>query len=328
MTTTELIERAGAVELEERIPARRPRRRRTPPTRPAWQEKPSPAVAVAKAVTLAFVVGVVLFPLWTIAITSLSTQEAINRAGGLVIVPTSLTFSAYEQILSGGVVTRAVGVTVFVTAVGTLLSVTVSVLAAWGLSRPSSLLHRPILFLLLITLFFSAGIIPTYLLISGLGLINSLWALILPTAVSAFNILIVRNFFMNIDQGIIDSARIDGAGEWRILSTIVLPMSKAVTAVVALFYGVGYFNAFFNAILFINDNDKWPLQLVLRAYVLQGQSFANNGVIDQAAADAAQPASLAIQMAVVVLAVVPILIVYPFVQRHFKTGILIGAIKG
>lgn len=297
-------------------------------TRPAWQEKPSIAVTVSKVVTLTVVMLAVLFPLWTILVTSFSTQSAINDAGGLVIIPSGLTAVAYQQILSGGVVTRAIGVTLFVTGVGTALSVSVSVLAAWGLSRPGSLLHRPILFLIIITMFFGAGIIPMYLLVSGLGLINSLWALILPTAVSAFNILIVRNFFQGIDRAIIDSARIDGAGEWRILTTIVAPMSKAVIVVVALFYGVGYFNAFFNAILYINDNDKWPLQLVLRAYVLQGQSFVNSGATDTVALDQAQPASLAIQMAVVVLAVVPILVIYPFVQRHFKNGILIGAVKG
>ncbi|MCW4459807.1 carbohydrate ABC transporter permease [Microbacterium sp. MPKO10] len=301
---------------------------REPIKRPIWQEKPSLAVTIGKFVTLIVVTGAVLFPLWTIVLTSLSTQEAINAAGGLVIIPNGLTISAYVQILSGGVVSRAVGVTMFITLAGTAISVIVSILAAWGLSRPGSLFHRTILFMIIITMFFSAGIIPMYLLVSGLGLINSLWALILPTAVSAFNILIVRNFFMSIDQGIIDSARIDGAGEWRILATIVAPMSKAVIAVIALFYGVGFFNAFFNAILYINDNDKWPLQLVLRAYVLQGQSFVSSGGADTVALNQAQPASLAIQMAVVVLAVVPILLVYPFVQRHFKSGILIGAIKG
>lgn len=299
-----------------------------PVKRPAWQEKPSLIVTISKIVTLVIVCLAVLFPLWAVVLTSFSTQSAITQAGGLVIVPNGLTTVAYTQILSGGVVTKAVGVTVFVTGVGTALSVIVSVLAAWGLSRPGSVLHRPILFLIIITMFFGAGIIPMYLLVSGLGLIDSLWALILPTAVSAFNILIVRNFFQSIDQGIIDSARIDGAGEWRILATIVAPMSKPVISVVALFYGVGYFNAFFNAILYINDNDKWPLQLVLRAYVLQGQSFVNSGTLDTVALDQAQPASLAIQMAVVVLAVLPILVVYPFVQRHFKSGILIGAVKG
>ncbi|HLT62411.1 MAG TPA: carbohydrate ABC transporter permease, partial [Microlunatus sp.] len=207
------------------------------------------------------------------------------------------------------------------------LSTTVSILAAYGLSKPSSLGHRPILFVFLITMFFGAGMIPTYLLVSNLGLINSYWALILPTAVSAFNVLILRNFFMGIEPGILEAARIDGAGEWRILGRIVLPMSGAVIAVVALFYGVGYFNAFFNAMLYINDNEKWPLQLVLRSYVLQGANLPGGPTATDSHATGTV-AGLPVKMAVMVLALIPILIVYPFVQRHFTKGVIFGAIKG
>ena len=158
----------------------------------------------------------------------------------------------------------------------------VSVLCAYGLSRPGSFAHTPILFTLLTTMFFSAGMIPAYLLVSSLGLINTYWALILPSCISVFNIIILRGFFMGIDRGILDSARIDGASEWRTLTQIVLPMSKAVTAVIALFYGVGYWNAFFNAILYINDSAMNPLQVVLRSYVLQGVSVP--GQVDVGAA--------------------------------------------
>lgn len=291
--------------------------------RPAWEEEPSAAGKIAKAAVLTLVVLAVLGPLYTILLTSLSSQATITDAGGLVLIPDGITFDAYRQILDGGVVTRAVAVSVGVTAVGTLLSVVVSVLCAYGLSRPGTFAHTPILFILLTTMFFGAGMIPTYLLVSGLGLINSYWALILPGAVSVFNIIILRGFFMGIDQGILDSARIDGASEWRILGQIVLPMSKAVTAVIALFYGVGYWNAFFNAILYINDSSKNPLQVVLRSYVLQGVSVPGQIDIGQGVA-----ASLALQMAVIVIAMVPILFVYPFVQKHFTKGVMIGAVKG
>ena len=186
-----------------------------------------------------------------------------------------------------------------------------------------SFAHTPILFTLLITMFFSAGIIPAYLLVSGLGLINTYWALILPSSISVFNIIILRGFFMGIDRGILDSARIDGASEWRTLTQIVLPMSKAVTAVIALFYGVGYWNAFFNAILYINDSSMNPLQVVLRSYVLHGVSVP--GQVDVGTGAAAGPA---LQMAVIVLAMIPILVVYPFVQKHFTKGVMIGAVKG
>lgn len=302
-------------------------RRRRSKHRPVWDEEPSFAGKTAKAVTLIVVALVVLFPLYTIILTSVSTQQAINNAGGLVVLPGETTLSAYRQILSGGIVTRAALVSIGITTVGTLLSTTVSVLCAYGLHRPSSFGHRPLLVTLLITMFFGAGIIPTYLVVSALGLIDSYWSLILPTSVSAFNILILRNFFMGIDQAILDAARIDGASEWRILGLIVIPMSKAAIAVVSLFYGVGYWNAFFNAMLYINDNDKWPLQLVLRSYVLQGQTLPGSGTGQVDVATGAVT-GLPVQMAVVVLAILPVLAVYPFVQRHFTKGVIFGAIKG
>lgn len=295
--------------------------------RPVWQEKPTVVGSIVKAITLTIICLAVLFPLYTVVLTSLSTQPTITEAGGLVIVPGEVTFAAYRQILAGGIVTRATMVSVGVTAVGTLLSTTVSVMCAYGLSRPSSLLHRPILFVLIITMFFSAGMIPTYLLVSGLGLIDNYLSLILPGAVSAFNVLILRNFFMGIDPAITEAARIDGAGDWRILATIAMPMSKAVVAVVALFYGVGYWNAFFNAMLYINDNAKWPLQLVLRSYVLQGVTLPGSG-IGQVDVATGAVTGLPVKMAVMVLAVMPILVIYPFVQRHFTKGVIFGAVKG
>ena len=303
-----------------------PRRRRSK-HRPAWQEEPSRLGRAGKAAVLTFVVLAVVFPLYTVLLTSFSTPAESLSSGGLVIVPGELTLNAYTQILSGGVVTRSVLVSGGVTAVGTLLSTTVSVLAAYGLSRPRSFAHRPILFIFLMTMFFGAGLIPTYLLVSSLGLINSYWALILPGSVSAFNVVILRSFFMGIDPAVLDAARIDGADDWRILGSIVLPMSRAAIAVIALFYGVGYWNAFFNAILYINDNAKWPLQLVLRSYVLQGVTLpgASSG-----AANVTQVAvsPLPLQMAVMILAVIPILMIYPFVQRHFTKGVIFGAVKG
>lgn len=296
--------------------------------RPAWAEAPTALEKIGKILALALIVLLVLLPLYTVVLTSFSSDATITAAGGMVLVPGELTLSAYSAILGGGVVTRSILVSVGVTAAGTLLSTAVSVLAAYGLSRTSSLLHRPILFLFLITMFFSAGMIPTYLVVSELGLIDTYLSLILPGAVSAFNILILRAFFMAIDQGILEAARIDGAGEFRILGTIVLPMSTAVVVVVALFYGVGYWNAFFNAMLYLQDSAKWPLQLVLRSYVLEGVELPGSELTPAGVAGSRPPASLAVKMAIVVLALVPILLVYPFVQRHFTKGVIFGAIKG
>ncbi|WP_022911074.1 carbohydrate ABC transporter permease [Aestuariimicrobium kwangyangense] len=304
-----------------------PRRMRRNPNRPVYQEPPTFLGTTLRVLVLVLITLAVLFPLWSILVTSFSTNDSVTRSGGMVTLPRGLTLSAYKQILAGGIVTRAALVSVFVTVVGVAISTTVSVLAAWGLSKPTSFGHRPLLFVFLITMFFGAGMIPSYLLVSELGLLDSLWSLILPGCVSAFNVLILRNFFMAIEPAIIEAARIDGAGEWRILTRIVLPLSAAVIAVVALFYGVGYWNAFFNAMLYINDNTKWPLQLVLRSYVLQGVSLpgADPGQID---VREGQVTGLPIKMAVVVLAIIPILVVYPFVQKHFTKGVIFGAVKG
>jgi putative aldouronate transport system permease protein len=299
--------------------------------RPLWDEEPTPAGKALKTLALAVIVLAVGFPLYAVLLTSLSPQEAITRAGGLVLVPDGFSLAAYQEILSGGVVTRSVIVSTGVTLLGTLFSLSVTVLAAYGLSRPNSFAHRPLLLLILLTFLFGPGLIPTYLLVQSLHLIDQFAALVLPGAISAFNLVVLRAFFMNgIPRELIDSAVIDGAGELAILTRIVLPLSKAVTAVIALFYGVGYWNAFFNAFLYLNSNDKWPLQLVLRAYVLQGQPIPGVSAAAQSAKDNVSGVvpTLSVKMAIITLAVLPVLFVYPFVQRHFIKGVIVGAVKG
>jgi putative aldouronate transport system permease protein len=293
-------------------------------TRPAWEEKPTAAGQAGKGTLITLVTAGVVIPLWTVLVTSLSSRATIDRAGGLVFIPRGIDLSAYESIFATDRVTRALWVSVMVTAGGTLLSIVLTTLAAYGLSRPGSLAHRPLLFLFLLTFLFGPGIIPSYLLVTGIGLKENLLALILPTAVNAFNLVVLRAFFMNIPGELIDSARIDGASEWRILWQIVVPLSKAVIAVVALFYAVGYWNSFFNAILYLSDPADHPIQLVLRSFILQGQ--APPGV--SLPGTSVPPPTLAIKMAVVVVTVIPALLVYPFVQKHFTKAVLTGAIKG
>ncbi|SEQ74974.1 putative aldouronate transport system permease protein [Streptomyces radiopugnans] len=292
--------------------------------RPAWEEPPSGAGTAAKGAVLAVACLAILFPLWIVVVTSLSSAETIHRAGGLVVVPDGITFEAYRELLSGGQVTRATVISVCVTVVGTLFSMAVSVLCAYGLSRPGSFGHRPMLMTLLATMFFGAGLIPTYLLVQSLGLIDTYASLILPSAVSVFNILVLRAFFMNTAPELIDSARIDGAGEFRILWQIVMPLSKPVLAVISLFYAVGYWSAWFNASIYLNDQTKMPLQVVLNQIVLKGERPTGMSQI----INTGQIHTLSVQMAVMVLALVPVAVLSPFVQKHFKKGMLIGAVKG
>jgi putative aldouronate transport system permease protein len=300
------------------------RRTRTRPVdrRPPWEEPPTAVGQAGKGAVLTAIALVVLVPLWTVLVTSLSSRETIARAGGLVFVPRGIDLSAYQVILSGGQVSQALWITMLLTLTGTAVSLTLTVLAAYGLSRPGSVGHRFLLSFFLLTFLISPGLVPTYLVVTGLGLKNSLWALILPSAISVFNLIVVRAFIQGIPQELFDSARIDGAGEFRILGIIVLPLSKAVIAVVGLFYAVSYWNTWFNALLYIDDNAKFPIQRVLQTYILAGQAPQFSGQ------PVTLPPTLAVQMAVVVVTVTPIILVYPFVQRHFVKGVIVGAIKG
>ncbi|RKR87099.1 carbohydrate ABC transporter membrane protein 2 (CUT1 family) [Micromonospora pisi] len=309
-------------------PPRRPRRRRQGEARPAWAERPTPIGRLGKGVLLTLLVLAVLGPLWAVLVTSLAARDTINEAGGIVLVPREIDISAYVTIFSGGTVTQAVWVSTLVTVAGTLVSLVLTVLAAYGLSRPDSLAHRPLLFFFLLTFLIFPGLVPSYLVVTGLGLKDSLWSLVLPSAISVFNLVVVRAFFMNVPSELVDSARIDGAGEFRILTLIMLPLSRAVVAVVGLFYAVGYWNAYFNAVLYLDDNDKFPIQRVLQSYLLAGQSPHVTGNVPNLPGVTAYPPSLAIKMAVVVVTVVPALLIYPFVQRHFTKGVLTGAVKG
>ncbi|MFK3983783.1 carbohydrate ABC transporter permease [Micromonospora sp. NPDC050397] len=283
---------------------------------------PSPAVRGLKGVVLLVACALVLTPFLAVIATSLADQAQIARSGGYVLWPENPTLDAYRAILRGGVVTRATLVSIGITLVGSGLSVVVTALLAYSLSRPGSWGHRPILLLVLFTMFFNAGMIPNYLLIKELGLIDSYWSLILPGLTSAFQIIIVRAFFMEVPKEIIDAARIDGASELQILTRIMLPLSKAVIAVIALFNAVSYWSAFFNAVLYINSTEKWPLQLVLRTYVI------DNTALGADLPGEVMPPQQSLQMAILVVSLIPICLVYPFLQRHFAKGVVIGAVKG
>jgi putative aldouronate transport system permease protein len=297
--------------------------------RPIWEEKPTVAGNTAKGITLAVVLAVVLVPLYSIVLTSFSTQGSINIAGGMVLVPHGLTIGAYKEIFSNQLVVHSLLVSLGITVVGTAISMAVTILCAYGLSRRGSFGHRTIVLVLVVTLFFSGGIIPTFLLVSDLGGYQQYWALILPSAVSVFNILVLRAFFSNTAQELIDAARVDGADHWRTMWSIVLPTSKAVLAVITLFYAVGYWNSFFNALLFLPDNGKWPLQMVIYTYTLLGNKMPGTGITGTGQYAGHQVlAPLSIQMAVVTLTLLPIIVAYPFVQRHLTKGMLVGAIKG
>ena len=291
--------------------------------RPAWLEHETLVEKAIKAVVFAVILFVVVYPFVSVVATSLASDQDVIKNGGLVIWPENPTLNSYRTIFAGGVVTRAAMVSVGITVIGTIVSMILTVGMAYGLSR-KIIGGRIFLIIALTTLLFTPGIIPNYLAVKQYGLLNSYASLILPVVISAFNLVVLRQFFMGIPTELIDSAKIDGANDFDVLIKIVLPLSKAVLAVIALFYAVNtYWNSFFNALLYLNDSSMCPLQLVLRLYVVQGAPLPTAGE----ALDSVPPLQ-SLQMAVVVVALVPILVVYPFLQRYFTSGVLSGAIKG
>ncbi|MFC7619496.1 carbohydrate ABC transporter permease [Microlunatus sp. GCM10028923] len=297
------------------------RRPRVRETRPIWVGKPSPPVQALKIIVIVLITVLMLYPFLNVIAVSLADSAEVGFGG---LLPERFSLEAYSSILRGGIVTRALLVSIGVTVVGTACSMVCTSMMAYGLTRTADLPGmRVILYLALFTMLFGAGMIPNFLLIKSLGLLDSYAAMILPGLISAFNLVVLRNFYLQLPRELIEAARIDGCNDRQIFTSIVLPLSKAVSAVIALFYAVGYWNTFFTALLYINDATKWPIQLVLNLYVVQGSPMPQ---IEDPNHTPPQPES--VQMAVVVLAVLPILLVYPFLQKYFTKGVLTGAIKG
>ncbi|MGV9879950.1 carbohydrate ABC transporter permease [Streptomyces sp. NPDC003006] len=285
-------------------------------------EKPRFATKAAKGVAVVVVLALVLIPFLVIVSTSLASNREVVDNGGWVLWPGDPTLRAYRTILSGGIVTKALGVSVGLTVLGTLFSLACTTFLAYALARPGVFGGKPVLLLILFTFLFPPGMIPAFLLVKGMGMMDTYAALIAPVLINVFNLIVLRGFFQGIPEELYEAARLDGAGDWHILWRIVLPLSKAALAVVSLFYAVSYWNAWFHASIYM-ESDHWPLSQVLRTYVIGGSQIADTGLSEAGMVSAPQTT----QMAVLVIATVPILVVYPFLQKYFTKGVLTGAIK-
>ncbi|MDF2650265.1 MAG: transporter permease [Paenibacillus sp.] len=252
--------------------------------------------------------------------------EAELTARGFFLIPTEYSLNAYKYIFTSNTLLRSIMVSVYITAAGTLVNLFFTVTMAYPLARKTLNGRKTILNLVIFSMLFSGGIIPTFLLVKNLGLLDSYWALMLPGAISAFNLIIVKNFFQELPPGLEEAARIDGCTEVGVLWKIVLPLSKPVLATFGMFYAVGHWNSFFTALLYINDSEKWPLQVLLRQIILLSQgSIGDSAQLDPMFV---QPPEQAVKMAAIVVGTIPILLVYPFLQKHFAKGVLLGSVKG
>lgn len=266
----------------------------------------------------------IIVPLLNIVALSFSDKGEI-AAGNVGIIPKGFTMSSYKYVMWDNTFISSFKVSVFVTVVGTALSLVTVTLAAYPLSKPNLKHRKPLLLFFVFTMMFSGGLVPSYIIIKSLGLINTVWALILPSVMSCYNMLLVKNFMEGLPESLEESAKIDGANDFQVFMRIVLPLCKPVLATVGLFFAVGYWNSYFPGIMYINDPALKPLQTHL--YELIQSSTAVWEMSPAMQAKLAGVSTQGIQSATIVAATVPILIVYPFLQKHFVKGIVVGSEK-
>lgn len=250
-----------------------------------------------------------------------STQEVVEKS--FILFPTTFSLDAYRYILSTPTIFKGLGVSIGVTLVGTVVSMVLTSLMAYGLSRKYLYGRDFINFVIVFSMLFSGGMIPTFLVVKYFGLIDSYWSMIMPVAINAFNLIIMRNFFQALPEGLEESAKIDGSNDFGVFFKIMLPLAMPSIATLSLFYGVAYWNTYMSAILYMTDSTKWPIQVLLRQIVIVASGMQG----DNASVDIIPPAQT-IKMAVIVVATVPMLLAYPFVQKHFTKGALLGSVKG
>lgn len=272
------------------------------------------------------IVLIVLIPLIFVLAASFSDPDLVIK-GKVLLLPKGFTTKAYTMVFENEDIWRGFRNSCLYTIAGTLISVILTILAAYPLSRKELPGRNLFMMLILFTMYFSGGMIPTYLLVKDLGMYNTVWSLLIPAAISTYNLIVAKTFFENSIPGeLYESARLDGCGNIAMLYRIVLPLSKAILAVLVLYYAVGIWNAYFDALIYVRDTSLHPLQIVLRNILLLGQT-EQMGTNDVGMADKIKMAE-AVKYSAIVVSSIPMLLIYPFVQKYFVKGVMIGAVKG
>ncbi|MFD0677710.1 MULTISPECIES: carbohydrate ABC transporter permease [unclassified Paenibacillus] len=269
---------------------------------------------------------ITLYPIYYIFIVSISDGNLVTR-GLITWIPLDITFDAYKIVFKNPDIWQAYGNTLLYTTVGTTINVFMTALCAYPLSRKDFYGRNLFIFMVAITMFISGGLIPLYLVVQQLGLIDTMWALVLPPAISAFNMIIMKTYFEGIPMALQESAYLDGANEIQVLIKIILPLSLPVMATMVLFYAVHHWNSFFPALIYLNDSDKFPVQVLLRNIVIAGE-FADQTADIGSASSNFRVVATNYKFAVIIITILPILIVYPYLQKYFVKGAMIGALKG
>lgn len=276
---------------------------------------------------IAFLI-IVLYPFVYIVSCSFSSGQALI-SGKVTLLPVNPTLEGYKAILEYKDIWTGFANSFLYTIAGTLVGLTLTILAAYPLSRFSLVGRRPLMMLFLFTMLFNGGLVPNYMLVLSLGLLNTAWAIILPTALSAYNVIVARTFFINtIPNELHESAELDGCGEFRFLISIVLPLSKAIMAVLVLWIAIGFWNSYFNPMIYLNDKSKFPLQLILREILLMANVDFTKAAANPELYYKNQQLSEILRYGTIIISALPLMILYPFIQKYFVQGVMIGSVKG
>lgn len=282
-------------------------------------------------IILTLILFVVAYPLYWVIISSFSDPTAVS-AGKVLLRPMGFTLKGYAEVFKNSQVMRGFFNSIVITFVGVCVNLAVTLPTAYALSRDNFSGKKPITVFYMITMFFGGGMIPTYLVVKNMQLLNTIWALVLPGCLSVYNMIVARTFFKsNISEELYEAGEIDGCTQSRFFFQIALPLSKAIIAIMVLYYGVGHWNSYFSALLYISDQDKYPLQLVLRNILITNQTALSQTATTAAARAALQEQQQLIDVmkySLIIISSVPVLILYPLVQKHFVKGVMIGSVKG
>ena len=278
--------------------------------------------SVINTIFMLFIIFITLYPFWYVIMASFSDNSAVLTNQGLMFWPQGFNLNSYAKVLKNNMIYTGYSNTLIILLLGTVLNLIMTALGAFVLSRRNLHLKKLLMIRVVVTMYFDGGIVPLYLVVKNLGLINTRWALILPGLISTYNLVILRTAFESIPASLEESAKIDGASPFKILWSIILPLSKPTIAVLVLYYGVGYWNSWFGAMIYLKDRNLYPLQLVLREILISG---TNTDMVS--GADSQVQISETLKYAVIVVSTLPILCIYPFLQRFFEKGIMVGAVK-
>ncbi len=296
-------------------------------TQPAGGKRSGSDLAfdIINTLLLSIALLTVLYPLYYIVIASVSDPNAVNT-GKVILLPVDLTIEGYKKVFAYDTLWQAYGNTIKYVLIGTSINLALTLTGAYALSRRELAGRRFFMLMITFTMIFSGGLIPTFLTVKGLGMYNTMWALVIPNAIGAYNLIVARTFFeTSIPYELVESANIDGCSDIRFFLNIVLPLSPAIIAVMILFYGVAHWNSFFNALIYLKDRSLNPLQLELRELLITQQAIQN---LDAESIFQVQRTADIMKFAAIIVSSVPIIAVYPFLQRFFVKGVMIGAIKG